>query len=194
MKKVFAVLTIVIILTTALAACGTPKFECTDPLGCVTYGPDDPIRIASALVISGPNESLGTDSQHGVEIAILDRGKVLGHDIELQAEDAGCSAEGGQTAATKIAADETIIAVVGHNCSSSCTPAAPVYTEAGFTMISPSCTAPALTLADHKVGFLRSCHNDSVQGKVGAEYFYNELGMRTAATIHDGSPYADQLQ
>jgi len=194
MKKAFALLTILVILTLALAACGPSSFECEDPLGCVTYGPDEPIRIASALVISGPNESLGTDAQHGVDIAITDRGEVLGHSVEHQKEDGQCSAEGGQTAATKITSDPTIIAVVGHNCSSSCTPAAPIYTEAGFTMISPSCTAPALTTGDHKAGFLRTCHNDEIQGKVGAEYFYNELGIRTAATIHDGSPYADQLQ
>ena len=27
-----------------------------------------------------------------------------------------------------------------------------------------------------------------------AEFVYNELGLRSAATIHDGSPYAEQLQ
>ena len=58
----------------------------------------DPLRIASALVVTGPNESLGLDSQYGVEIAIADRGEIFGHAIELQAEDDGCSAEGGQTA------------------------------------------------------------------------------------------------
>jgi branched-chain amino acid transport system substrate-binding protein len=194
MKAIRIVSVLVLIaMVFSLAGC-KQEYECTDPLGCVTYGPDEPIKIASALVISGPNESLGLDSQHGVDIAIIDRGEVLGHEVEHVKEDGGCNAEGGQTAATKITSDPSIVAVVGHNCSSSCTPAAPIYTEAGFTMISPSCTAPALTLGDHKAGFLRSCHNDSVQGKVGAEYFYNELGIRTAATIHDGSPYADQLQ
>ena len=87
------------------------------------------------------------------------------------------------------------MAVVGHNCSSSCTPAAPIYNDAGMTMISPSCTAPALTdPATHVPSLLRSCHNDNVQGRVMAEYAYNELGVRKAATIHDGSPYAEQLQ
>jgi branched-chain amino acid transport system substrate-binding protein len=172
-----------------------PVEGCDDPLGCVVIAPGDPLRIASALVIAGPNETLGIDSQTGVEVAIEDRGEVLGHPIELQAEDGGCSAEGGQTAATKIASDESIVAVVGHNCSSSCTPAAPIYADAGMTMISPSCTAPALTAPDsHSPSFLRTCHNDQVQGRVMAEYAYNELGVTTAATIHDGSPYAEQLQ
>jgi branched-chain amino acid transport system substrate-binding protein len=168
---------------------------CDDPLGCVTVAPDDPIRIASAMVIAGPNETLGIDSQTGVEIAIQDRGQVAGHALELQTEDAGCSAEGGQTAATKIASDQSIVGVIGHNCSSSCTPAAPIYNDAGMIMISPSCTAPALTAPEtHIPSFLRTCHNDQIQGRVMAEYVYNELGLRTAATIHDGSPYAEQLQ
>ena len=46
MKKAFAVLTILVILTTALAACGTAKLECTDEFGCVEVAKDEPIRIA----------------------------------------------------------------------------------------------------------------------------------------------------
>jgi len=167
---------------------------CDDPLGCVTVASGDPINLASALVIAGPNASLGLDSQYGVEVAIKDRGEVAGHPVELTPEDDGCSAEGGQTAATKIASNDNIVAVVGHSCSSSCTPAAPIYNDAGLTMISPSCTAPALTGSGHVASFLRTAHNDNVQGRVMAEFVYNVLGLKTAATIHDGSPYAEQLQ
>src|SRR5262245_10738600 len=92
---------------------------CTDALGCVTVAAGDPIRIASALVIAGPNETLGVDSQTGVEVAIKERGEVAGHTVELTPEDDGCSAEGGQTAATKIASDPSVVAVIGHSCSSS---------------------------------------------------------------------------
>jgi len=170
-------------------------YECDDALGCVEVTEGDPIIIASALVVSGPNASLGLDAQYGVEIALENKVELFGHPLELQAEDGGCSAEGGQTVATKIASNEDIVAVVGHNCSSSCTPAAPIYADAGITMVSPSCTAPSLTAPDlHAASFLRSCHNDSVQGKIAAEYAYNVLGARSAATIHDGSPYAEQLQ
>ena len=170
-------------------------YTCDDPLGCVEVADGDPIVLASALVVSGPNASLGLDSQYGVEIAMKFRGDVLGHPLELEAEDGGCSAEGGQTAATKIVSNEDVAGVIGHNCSSSCTPAAPIYTDAGYVMISPSCTAPSLTAPDtHAKDFLRTAHNDSVQGKVAAEFAYNVLGARSAATIHDGSPYAEQLQ
>jgi ABC-type transport system substrate-binding protein len=200
-KRIFGLLSLLIVaVLVATGAMPTleakaQEGECDDPLGCVVVAAGDPIKLASALVIAGPNESLGTDSQRGVEIAIADRGQVAGHEVELQAEDDGCSAEGGQTAATRIASDPDVVAVVGHSCSSSCTPAAPIYNDAGITMISPSCTAPALTgAATHVPSFLRTAHNDNVQGRVMAEFVYNELGLRTAATIHDGSPYAEQLQ
>jgi len=62
---------------------GETSMECTDAIGCVEIAPGDPILLASALVISGPNIELGTDSQHGVEIAIAMRPEVLGHPVEL---------------------------------------------------------------------------------------------------------------
>jgi len=169
---------------------------CDDALGCVEVTADEPIKLAAALVIAGPNATLGIDSRNGVEIAIDDHGgKAAGHAVELISEDEGCSAEGGQTAAQKVASDSSVVAVIGHNCSSSCTPAAPIYDAAGITMISPSCTAPALTdPKSHVASFLRTAHNDNVQGRVMAEYVYNKLGLKKAATIHDGSPYAEQLQ
>jgi len=91
----------------------TGSMDCTDAIGCITVAPGDPIVIASALVISGPNIELGTDSQHGIEIAIAMRPEVLGHPVELQAEDDGCSAEGGQAAGTKIVANPQVVGIIG---------------------------------------------------------------------------------
>jgi len=121
------------------------SMECTDALGCVEVAPGDPILIASALVISGPNIELGTDSQHGVEIAIAMRPEVLGHPVELQAEDDGCSAEGGQAAGQKIVSNPQIVGVIGTSCSGAGVPMAAIISDAGYLMISPSNTSPALT-------------------------------------------------
>jgi branched-chain amino acid transport system substrate-binding protein len=43
-------------------------------------------------------------------------------------------------------------------------------------------------------GYLRTAHSDAFQGKAVAEFAYNVLGVRKAATIHDGSAYAEALQ
>jgi branched-chain amino acid transport system substrate-binding protein len=193
-KRTLALLSVLILSVFALSACGGAAYECTDALGCVTYAPGDPIRIASALVISGENADLGLDSQRGVELAIALRGEVAGHTVELQAEDDGCNAEGGQTSATKITADETIIAVIGTSCSGAGVPASEIISQQGFVMVSPSNTAPVLTdAATHQAGYLRTAHNDKVQGAAMAEFAYNTLGARVAAAIHDGDPYTEGL-
>ena len=42
-----------VIVALALGACADAAFECDDPVGCVTYGPDEPVHLASMLTISG---------------------------------------------------------------------------------------------------------------------------------------------
>ncbi|HSK86812.1 MAG TPA: branched-chain amino acid ABC transporter substrate-binding protein [Anaerolineales bacterium] len=185
--------------TEAPATEAAGPFECDDAIGCVDIAEGEPIHIAYALVVSGPNESLGVDSRNAVEIAIDDiGGEILGHPVRFDGEDEGCSAEGGQAAATKLAADPTIVAVIGTNCSSAARVALPLIDQAGFVMISSSNTAPDLTEPGSDNNFVpayaRVAHNDNLQGRVAAEYVFNELGLTTAATIHDGSLYADQLQ
>ncbi|MEJ2210101.1 MAG: branched-chain amino acid ABC transporter substrate-binding protein, partial [Anaerolineae bacterium] len=62
--------------------------------------------------------------------------------------------------------------------------------------ISPSNTAPDLTdpnRHDDYWCYLRTAHNDNVPGAAMAEYAYG-AGFRAAATVHDGSLYADKLQ
>jgi branched-chain amino acid transport system substrate-binding protein len=196
MKKTFAILVVLAVLGTMLSACaiGGPAFECEDPLGCVTYAPDEPIRVATSLVISGPNTELGMDSQHGVDLAGEFRGEVAGHAVEFQHEDDLCSAEGGQTSAQKIVSDPTIVGMIGTSCSGAGVPAAKIISDAGYVMISPSNTSPALTDPEqHQPGYLRTAHNDTVQGAAMAKFALEELGVTKAAAIHDGDPYTEGL-
>lgn len=197
MKRTFFVLSALVLAALAISACGggATEFVCDDEIGCVDYAPGDPVRIASALVISGPNTDLGTDSQYGVEIAMDFRGELLGHPLELQAEDDGCSAEGGQTAGQKIVSDPSILAVVGTSCSGAGVPMSQVVSDAGYVMVSPSNTAPSLTDPDqaYNPGYLRTAHNDKVQGRAMATFALDELGVTTAAAIHDGDPYTEGL-
>jgi branched-chain amino acid transport system substrate-binding protein len=130
-----------------------------------------------------------------VELAIADRGKILNHSIELVQEDDLCSAEGGQAAAENLAKNPKVLGVIGATCSSASEKAAKVLTEAGMVLISPSSTAASLTsIESHQAGFLRTIQNDKSQAKMVAEFAYRGLGARSMATIHDGGPYANELQ
>lgn len=175
--------------------------ECTDALGCIEVGPDEPIVLAYMLTTSGGTAFLGEDSVGGIKLAISARGgELLGREIELVGEDSLCSAEGGQTAAQRLAADESIVGVVGTSCSSEAAAALPIISEAGMVLVSPSNTAPRLTEADPALGgiwqpgYYRTAHNDLFQGAIAADFAVNILGAKTLATVHDGSPYAESLQ
>jgi branched-chain amino acid transport system substrate-binding protein len=168
-----------------------------DEFGCYEVGEGEPITIGTALVISGPDASLGLDSQYGAEVAAQlknDEGGVLGHEVTFDFQDDGCNAEGGQAAARNLTTAE-VLAIIGTSCSSAGVPASEIASEVGILMVSPSNTAPSLTAPDtHQPFYARTAHNDEVQGLAMAQFACEELGVTTAATIHDGSPYAEQLQ
>jgi branched-chain amino acid transport system substrate-binding protein len=166
-----------------------------DEFGCIEVAEGESIRIATALVISGADSNLGLDSQYGVEVAHEERPEVAGHEVELDFQDDGCSAEGGTAVAQSLASDTTIAAVIGTSCSSAGVPAAEILSEQGILLFSPSATAPGLTLPeDRQPFFFRTAHNDEIQGAAMADFAFNVLGVTTAATIHDGGPYTEQLQ
>jgi branched-chain amino acid transport system substrate-binding protein len=169
----------------------------TDPIGVLTIPKGAPIVIGGMWVISGPDTALGTDSKRGAEIAFKEAGdKILGHPIKFLVEDDQCNAEGGQTAATKLAANPAMVAVLGSACSSVCTPGAPILWKQGIVELGTACSAPSLTAADRKPeydGFVRTIFSDIDQGASDAKYLYNALKVRKIVTVHDGSPYAQQL-
>ncbi|MBV6467347.1 MAG: hypothetical protein PGMFKBFP_02697 [Anaerolineales bacterium] len=183
-----------LLISLLLTAC-LPKFECNDPLACVTVGSGEPIVVAVELTLSGPDASYGIDALRGVELAIADRGgKLLNHPIELVQADDQCSPEGGEAAARELAQNPRVVGVIGATCSGASETAAKVLTEAGMVLISPSSTAASLTAeGTHQAGFLRTIQNDKSQAGMVAEFAYRALGVRRMATINDGQPYSSGL-
>jgi branched-chain amino acid transport system substrate-binding protein len=211
-KRWFVWFTMFAALSLVAAACadeggdkgGPPPADGEDPcaadeFGCVEVAEGDPISIGTLLVISGENASLGQDSQNGAVLAMDFRdtpGEIAGHPVEFNHQDDGCSAEGGQAGATALAAEPQVAAVIGTSCSSAALGVADtILSDAGVVLISPSNTGPALTdPATHQPFYLRTAHNDAIQGAAVANFAFNEAGWQSASTIHDGSPYADGLQ
>ena len=192
--KLCAVAALFAVMHTATAATVGPV---TDDLGVVRIAKGAPIQIGGYCVLSGADTSLGLDGKRGAEIAFADIGnKLLGHPVKFTVEDDLCNAEGGQTAATKLASNPQIVVVLGGACSSAATPAAPILWQQGITNICNACSAPALTAPGRKPsydGFARTIASDIDQGASDAKYIYTVLKARTLATVHDGSPYAQQL-
>ncbi len=190
----------------AAAGCGDDSSSSSstgsdDSLGTVTVTPEDAIQIRSLNAITGDVAYLGIPNQRGVELAVADFGPLHGFDVNLGAGlDEFCSSDGGQAAAQTIVADQDVVGVIGTSCSVAATAAAPLITNAGMTMIAPSNTSPLLTsdLAgnpgpNHSPGYYRTSNNGLYVGEAMALMVHDQLGLTSAAAIHDGDPYTQSI-
>ncbi len=170
-------------------------------LGVVTVASGEAVQIRSLEAITGDVAFLGLPNERATSFAVADYGQIKGFDVSVGTGlDDLCSAEGGQAAAQTIVADEQVVGVIGTSCSGAATAAAPLISESGGVLISPSNTSPALTsdLAgtageNYNVGYYRTAHNDLFQGAAMANFVFTDLGLTTAAAIHDGDPYTQGL-
>ena len=135
-RRWFKAFALVAVLSVVAAACASDSgdntgngggVDCaTVEFGCVEVGADEAINLGAEQVITGADSTLGQDQVNALELALdhLDGkfdqkdGTLLDHPVKLTTEDELCSAEGGQTAGTALAADASIVAVVGTSCSS----------------------------------------------------------------------------
>ena len=164
----------------------------------VVVRPGEPIKIGFAAALTGAGiDVLGIDEQRGAQLALEDinaAGGILGFEVVMDFQDEQCSAEGGATVANRFVSDESIVAVVGHMCSSSCVAGQDIYADYGYSMVSPSCTGVVLTDPERVSPiFSRVAWTDRGQGPAAAQFLLEELGVTTVATIHDGSPYGQGL-
>ena len=168
----------------------------TDAIGVVRIAKGQPLLIGCLMVLSGPDLALGLDASRGAEIAFDDhKNMLLGHPVKYLPEDAGCSVEGGQTGATRLAANGQILGVLGTACSSEARGGAPILWNAGIPQALTGATAPALTAPDRAVGLqgiARFVYND-INAAAAAVKYAQGLKVTRVATLHDGSLYAEQL-
>lgn len=173
----------------------------TGQLGEVRVAVDSAVQIRSVSALGGSPDA-ESPVYLAVRTAVSDYGLLHGQfAVELGTGlDGECSQAGGRRAARAVLREESVIGVIGTSCTAAAVAAAPLLTEAGLVMISPSNTAPALTsdLAGnvgerHYDGYYRTAHNDLHLGRAVADFLFVELGLRRAAAIHDDDPYTEGL-
>lgn len=196
-RSVVAVGSSLLVASLVLAGCGDRGASTSDSTS------DSSGKVAKIGVIaplSGDLSALGKGIQHSVELAVKqanDSKAIPGWTLEVEAVDDEAKADVGKNAATKIAADDEVVAVVGNLNSSVSQQTQPVFAAALITQVSPANTNPTLTRgADLKARpyktYFRTCTNDIVQGGFAAKYLLDQ-GIKTAATIHDKKTYGQGL-
>ena len=162
-----------------------------DDWGTITIPAGKPIKIGLGAMLTGDYASLGIDIKNGAEMAVEEKGTLLGHDIELQAEDDGCAGPPSVAIAEKLCNDPLIVGLVGYMCSGGSKPASDVHNKYKVVMVSPSSTALELTARGIPV-FFRTCWNDKIQAKRAAAFAWSQKWTKVAA-IHDKSDYGQSL-
>ena len=169
------------------------------PLGAVEIERGQSIEIR-ALLSDSVVPSVSPLIQTAIEIAIRDFGPIHGHHVSVETLDEMCSGEGGRATAEAVVTDAQVVGVIGTLCSGAAVEAAPILSEAGLSMISPANTSPVLTsdLAgnvgpDYHKGYYRVTDNDLIEASVVAHFIYDELGLRTMVTVHDGDAYTSAI-
>jgi len=165
--------------------------------GITTGAMAENIRIGVASPFTGDLAGYGDNIKAGVNLKlkeINDAGGINGKMIELVWGDDLCAPKDAGTVASKFAADKSIVAVIGHLCSSATLAAMPIYVRAGLPAISPTSTNP--TIGDVGKGwFFRNCYTDDFQGKYLATYVVPKLlGKKTVAIFYENNDYAIGLK
>ena len=155
------------------------------------------IRIGVASPFTGGLAAYGDNIKAGVNLKlkeINDAGGINGQKVELVWGDDLCQPKDAGTVGSKFAADKSIVAVIGHLCSSATLAAMPIYVRAGLPAISPTSTNP--TIGDVGKGwFFRNCYTDDFQGKYLASYVVPKLlGKNKVAIFYENNDYAIGLK
>ena len=155
------------------------------------------IRIGVAAPFTGGLAAYGDNIKAGVNLKlkeINDAGGINGQKVELVWGDDLCQPKDAGTVGSKFAADKSIVAVIGHLCSSATLAAMPIYVRAGLPTLSPTSTNP--TIGDVGKGwFFRNCYTDDFQGKYLANYVVPKLlGKNKVAIFYENNDYAIGLK
>ncbi|MCG8473325.1 MAG: branched-chain amino acid ABC transporter substrate-binding protein [Desulfobacterales bacterium] len=149
------------------------------------------IKLGVAGAHSGDLASYGLPSVRAAEFVVADKnaaGGILGKKIELVIEDDVCKPEVATSTATKLVTNEVDM-ILGHICSGATKAALGIYSGAGLLCISPSATAPDLTLSGDYPNFFRTIAHDKVQAQLQVKFVLETLGAKKIAILHDKGDY-----
>ncbi len=180
-KRIFAVLSLLVIASMMLAACGGG-------------GASKTIKIATQSPLSGGQSAVGSDIKNGAQLALEQLSGPLtemGFKVELAPFDDQATPDTGVANAKNIVSDPAILCVVGHYNSGVQIPSSEEYHTANLANVSPANTNPTVT----ERGYLevsRIVGRDDMQGAVGAQFAFSK-GLKSAYVIHDKTTYGQGI-
>src|SRR5918999_1720141 len=191
---------VVLVGAMLLAACGTNRSEgdAADGSSCDTS--KGTLVIGMIAPMSGGLSAIGLGMRNSADLAVDQASEncaVPGYRLAFMPEDDQSLPQIAAQAATKLASDPAVVAVVGTYKSSTAQSAAPILAQRSIVQISPGNTGPALTRGEQAATdpqrpfptYFRVAANDLVQGPFGARHLVQKAGKKRIAVIDDGKTY-----
>ena len=153
------------------------------------------IKIVGAAPLTGDQAARSIPIRNGALLAVEEakaRFLKFGVKLEFVSADDGASEDVGLRVAQQIAADPSVLGVVGHVNSSVSLKAMQVYARSKLLMVSAASTNPNLTMRG-LTNVARVCGRDDVQGPIAAQFVRDVLGHRRVFIVHDGTEYGSGL-
>ncbi len=174
MKRILAIAALAAIV---LAACGgsAPKAN------VIKIGVFEPLTGANGA--GGADESEGVKLAHAMYPTVTVGGKA--YTIELVTADNKSDKVEAANAATMLAQQAKVNAVIGSWGSSLSMAGGPIFAEAKIPAVGASCTNPNVTKGNEY--YFRVCFLDPFQGEVMATYAYKNVGAKKAAIVREVS-------
>ncbi|BEK96798.1 serine/threonine protein kinase [Nocardia seriolae] len=157
--------------------------------------PCAPVSIAAALPLSGTdsNVALGERVLGGVKLAVSQFFRGGACPVTLREFDTGGDQAMAAQVAKKIAADKSIVAVIGPALSPEVMAAGKTLDDAGLPFLTPLASNPILTQLGWS-GFFRGLANDNVQGPALGRYLATTAGFSRVCVLRDnGGGFEDAL-
>ncbi|WP_217235616.1 branched-chain amino acid ABC transporter substrate-binding protein [Streptomyces sp. AC555_RSS877] len=167
-------------------------------------GDSTTLTIGVDAPLSGENSTTGLGIQYGSQIAVDDANKnnlVPGVKFKIKALDDKAQPATGQSNATALVGDKTVVGAVGPLNSGVAQTMQQVFASADMVQISPSNTNPELTQGknwqtDKKrpyKTYFRTATTDELQGGFAAGYAFNKLKKKKAFVVDDKQTYGAGL-
>jgi branched-chain amino acid transport system substrate-binding protein len=152
-------------------------------------------RIGVAAPFTGQYSEYGDMVYDGAKLMVdkvNEAGGINGKPVELVKGDELCDPKEAAMIAQKFVADKTIVAVLGHLCSTATLAAQTYYDKAGLVEFSP--TSTAVSVGEGSTWTFRSVYRDDFQGEFLAEYAKKTLGLKTVAIFYENNDYGIGLK
>lgn len=181
-KRVISLISVILILTMILTACGT---------GTGSKPKDDKIKIGWIGSLTGGQAVWGTCESNTVKMLIEEvnaKGGILGKQVEGIYYDTKGDAAEAVNATKRLISQDGVVAIIGPNASGQAISISAVLEQYKVPDIATVATNPKVTVGeDGKVNpyNFRVCFIDPYQGAVAAGYAYDRLGLRNAAVLYD---------